>query len=808
MKRVLSAAVLLLPLTAAVAGATSRSDDRPLQQLFGSSVAIAGDQAFVGEPRGAKPGTVHLYRRGPAGWRTAGTLTAPSGAANDGFGTTVATDGTTLLVSRIDLLNGADSGKGEVHVFRKNATGAWTAAGVLQAPTRVARADFGRAMVVSGDVAMIGAPQDGNGAVYIFRRGANGAWASAGIAAAVAAEAGDRFGSALALDGARLAVGAPGRSMRKGAAFVFTRQGDGSWTQDGMLVAARGTDNSALGSALVLKGDRLVVGAPGAVAITGPGGGTAGAAFVFERSSSGQWRERTTLMPFQLTGGRFGTSLAFAGDELWIGAPASDRNTGRVYRVRMEKDGSVGTMTRLEVPELEPGAGLAGTMAVSGDGAVVGMPSDAAGAGTVLFLGRAPTGAWTSRGMLFPATDEKSYAAVKGKEVECADNGKAGEFECGNTSLISFLPLSAIGGKRGTRMNDNWGYTDPVTKREIAILGRTDGTSFVDVTDPANPRYLGDLPKTKGSPSAAWRDMKVYKDHVFIVADNSAEHGMQVFDLTRLRTVRTPQVFTPDVTYDRINSAHNILVNEETGFVYTVGNSGGGETCGGGYHMIDVRNPKVPTFAGCFGDPKTGRAGTGYSHDAQCVTYRGPDEKYRGREICIGSNETAISIADLTDKKNPVAISRASYPNVAYAHQGWLTEDHKYFYLNDEGDESSGQGEAAKGTRTLVWDVSDLDDPILVKEHVGVAKAIDHNLYIKGNRMYQANYTSGLRILDVSDPRNPREVGYLDTHPGDDGKPSFAGAWSVYPYFKSGTVVVTSIGEGVFFVRDRTQTVP
>ena len=77
----------------------------------------------------------------------------------------------------------------------------------------------------------------------------------------------------------------------------------------------------------------------------------------------------------------------------------------------------------------------------------------------------------------------------------------------------------------------------PSSKREIAILGRTDGTSFVDVTDPANPRYLGDLPKTKGSPSAAWRDMKVVKDHAFIVADNAGEHGMQVFDLTRLRNV-------------------------------------------------------------------------------------------------------------------------------------------------------------------------------------------------------------------------------------------------------------------------------
>lgn len=239
--------------------------------------------------------------------------------------------------------------------------------------------------------------------------------------------------------------------------------------------------------------------------------------------------------------------------------------------------------------------------------------------------------------------------------------------------------------------------------------------------------------------------------------------------------------------------------------MYAVGTSGGGETCGGGYHMIDVREPKKPKFAGCFGDPKTGRAGTGYSHDAQCVKYHGPDTKYTGREICIGSNETAISIADLTDKTKPVAISRASYPNVAYAHQAWLTDDHKYLYLNDEGDESSAKGKAAEGTRTLVWDLADLSDPILVKEHVGTSKAIDHNLYVKGDRMYQANYTSGLRILDVSDPRNPKEVGFMDTHPGDDGTPSFAGAWSVYPFFKSGAIVVTSIGEGVFFIRDKSR---
>jgi choice-of-anchor B domain-containing protein len=127
------------------------------------------------------------------------------------------------------------------------------------------------------------------------------------------------------------------------------------------------------------------------------------------------------------------------------------------------------------------------------------------------------------------------------------------------------------------------------------------------------------------------------------------------------------------VLYRRVNSVHNIVINEESGFAYAVGASSGGETCGGGLHMIDIREPKNPQFAGCFSDPQTGRASTGYSHDAQCVMYRGPDERYSGREICLGANETALSIADVTDKANPQALSRASYPNVAYSHQGWLT---------------------------------------------------------------------------------------------------------------------------------------
>ena len=212
-------------------------------------------------------------------------------------------------------------------------------------------------------------------------------------------------------------------------------------------------------------------------------------------------------------------------------------------------------------------------------------------------------------------------------------------------------------------------------------------------------------------------------------------------------------------------------------------------------------NPKPPFLRGCFADETTGRRKTGYSHDAQCVIYDGPDAEYVGREICIGANETAISIADVTDKDNPVAVGTGSYPDAGYVHQGWLSEDHSYFYQNDELDEIAGRVDK---TRTLVWDVRDLSDPIMIREFYGPTSATDHNLYVHGDLMYQTNNASGLRLIDVSTPDNPVEIGYFDTTPYGTDEAGFNGTWSSYPYFKSGIIVVTSRREGVFILKKQT----
>ena len=133
----------------------------------------------------------------------------------------------------------------------------------------------------------------------------------------------------------------------------------------------------------------------------------------------------------------------------------------------------------------------------------------------------------------------------------------------------------------------------------------------------------------------------MYQNHAFIVSEAS-NHGMQVFDLTRLRNVpNPPENFTEDAHYDGFGASHNIAINEETGFAYSLGDN----TYAGGAHFIDISDPLNPTAAG-------GYSTDGYTHDAHIKNYNGPDTDYIGKEIYVGSNEDRVVIVDVTDKDN------------------------------------------------------------------------------------------------------------------------------------------------------------
>jgi len=770
-----------VPLAAqSMAGGTQSMNTAP---AYGGAVAISDGDVFVGEAGNLiGPGAVYVYRKGADGWSEVTRLVASDGFAGDGFGAVIATNGGSMLVGTQP--HAQVGGVTAVYVFERTAPGSWAQVGRLPTIDVDDAAGYGESLALGDGVAFVGAPglgagSAGGGSVYVFG-GSGDNWTSRGQLAAGAD--GNGFGASLAMGSGRLMVGAPAANI----VYSFAMDG-GTWQQQGTLASQRVASDDGFGASVSIEGALAIVSAPGH-------NQSEGAVFAFQAGANGEWGATGQLVAFdgfQRDG--FGSTIALAGGDLWVGSPRASNRTGAAYVFSAGAEGWAGA-EKVSDNDPEAGDAFASALAASGDVAVVGVVGADLGAGTATIFERGAQG-WQAADVV--VSEMEQYSAVLGGQVDCAE-GEAAAFACSDYDLVSFLPVADMGVPRGVNVNDIWGWADPDTGSEYALVGRKDGTSFVDVTDPLQPRYLGQLWRTEGSPLASWRDIKVYKNHAYIVADGSGRHGIQIFDLTELRDVTDPVTFEETARYDGVASVHNITINEETGIGYSVGNSSGGETCGGGIHIIDLQEPANPEFLGCFSQPGTGRNGTGYTHDAQCVTYRGPDEEHDSKEICFGSNETAFSIADVTDPANTEALGLATYPDVAYTHQGWLSEDQAYFFQGDELDEGDG-----RKTRTLVWDITDLDDPQLAKEFFGTHESTDHNMYVLGNLLYQSNNRAGMRVLDITDPENPTEVGFFDTVPHGDNGSGTGGSWSNYPYFPSGNIIVSSRFEGLFILKKR-----
>ncbi len=336
-----------------------------------------------------------------------------------------------------------------------------------------------------------------------------------------------------------------------------------------------------------------------------------------------------------------------------------------------------------------------------------------------------------------------------------SSSARAGGFPAENVSLYSHLTLEDLGAKFA---EDCWGYTSP-SGREYAIIGLSQGPGFVEITDPTNP-VIVDIVNTQNKA----RDMKVYGHSVY----TSSEGGpLNVIDMSRIdEGIVTLVNSFPE------GGTHNVVVDEVSGFLYLA--------IGGPLVALDLANPEVPVFAGIW---------DGQTHDAQVVTYT--QGKYAGRQIAFvfAGWDGTLDIVDVTDKSSMFLMGSTSYPNATYTHQGWLSDDRHYLYVDDEIDGIQ---------RTSIFDVSDLSNPTFISDFSStVQTSIDHNLYVRDGFIFEANYTSGLRVFNACDPVNPVEVGFFDTFPGNDNA-EFSGAWSNYPFFPSGTVIISDRSGGLF----------
>ena len=786
--------VLLVFGVTPVLGQSSYSPAKRYLDGFGGSAVVGADEVIVGSigPT-ANPGELYIFRKSGGDWKEAGRIAASDGMIDNRFGRALAIHEGTLLVGS----TGQNDSQGAAYIFEKEADGDWVESARLKPSREVGF--WGRAVALNDQFAFVAtvASDSAAGSVYVFERNARGKWKEHSILTPSDPAPGNYFGLSLSLVNKTLLVGAPAleREDATGSAYIFEFDEEAdAWKQHAQLRSTSGQDQyTAFGFSVVMQENYAVIGEPGINQATGR-------IHVFVRDGeSGTWRRGNSIVPFDATAGmQFGSSVGINDDGIWVGAPLASQGVGASYLINYDFEANLAERAvKLHAGRAEYGSRFGSFLTIGNDLAVIGSEAADSRLGAAYVFAKNDNEVWEEEKVFYKEVE--GLKPVRGAEVECAE-GKASLFDCEGVDLISFMPVRNLGGGRKAELNDIWGWTDPETGTEYVLLGRTDGTSFIDISEPTNPILVGTLPITKGSDPSHWRDIKVYKDHAYIVADGAGKHGMQVFDLTQLRSVEPeimPVDFELSALYDEVASVHNIAINEETGYAFALGSTGGGKTCGGGLHMINIQEPLKPTFAGCFADRETGESKTGYTHDAQCVIYSGPDADYKGKEICFGSNETALSIADVTDKENPMAISNATYPNVGYTHQGWLTEDQRFFFMGDEYDELTG---AVSYTRTMIWDVQDLEDPQLVKEFFQETTAYDHNLYIKGDVMYQSNYNAGLRIYDISDIENPQAIGHFDTNPFDNGG-GFNGSWSNYPYFESGVIAVSSIEQGLFLLK-------
>jgi len=375
---------------------------------------------------------------------------------------------------------------------------------------------------------------------------------------------------------------------------------------------------------------------------------------------------------------------------------------------------------------------------------------------------------------------------VYGPIYRQAEGGAAGEsFEAAGMQLKSWFPLNSFAGSPSSG-NDCWGYINRDSGREYAIIGLSNGTAFVEVTDPANAQIVGLIT----GPTSLWRCVKVYGKHCY--AGSEGGGGVQVIDMTNIdgQIAGQPRVqLVGAITDGGELRTHTLFIDTQSGFLYR---AGGGSN---GIRIYDLNvSPTNPPFVGSWSNV--------YVHEAQIVTYTsGP---YAGKQIafcCGGANSgyvnTGVYIVDVTDKAAPVQLSYTTYPNARFCHQSWLNENGTLIYINDELDE----GATVTVTTTIVMNVSNLSSPSVVGTFTNGNDAIGHNLYIRDGLLFEANYRSGLRIFDLqANASNPPEVAYFDTWPGDDN-PSYNGLWNVWPYFPSGTVIGSDINRGLFVWR-------
>ncbi len=315
------------------------ADDATFSDLFGFAVAIDGDTAIVGAygdtPNGFSSGSAYIMTNNGGTWTQQAKIVPADGGLDQWFGHSVSISGDTVLIgARRDDDNGVLSGSAYIYT---NDGGVWTQQAKLLADDGAIGDDFGYTVSISGDTALIGAWRDGDGnswqgAAYVFTR-TDGAWTQQAKITPDDADAGKEFGNAVSVSGDTAIVGAYAENdngMLSGTAYIFARSG-GTWTQQAKLLPLDPEEFDQFGYSVSISSDQSSV-------IVGSryDNDRSGSAYIFT-DNTGPWMQQTKLFPLDGSGSNgdeFGFSVAIDGDRAIVGAPRHagfGENAGTVY---------------------------------------------------------------------------------------------------------------------------------------------------------------------------------------------------------------------------------------------------------------------------------------------------------------------------------------------------------------------------------------------------------------------------------------------------------------------------------------------
>ena len=401
--------------------------------------------------------------------------------------------------------------------------------------------------------------------------------------------------------------------------------------------------------------------------------------------------------------------------------------------------------------------------------------------------------------------DGPALQAVSAASAACTQ-GVAGGFACRNLDFQSQVPLAQFSSRPVSAANV-WGFVDLNDNREYAVVGLRNGTAIVEVTDPVNPREVVTIP---GNPSP-WREVKVYQ--VFdaaanrwrayaYVATEAANSGVQTLDLsglpltaglasTNLDTSSQHTLYVSNIDY-----ATNAALPGLQPVLYVAGSN----LSGGSWRAYSLANPASPQLLGSA-------PSTRYMHDstslvvtgaraAQCAPQHDPCE------VLVDFNVEQVELWDVTNKLAPVLLGAATNPNNRYIHSGWPSADGMHLIFHDELEEI----QLGLSTQIYTLNLANLRAPTVVRSHVGATSTTDHNGYMRGTYYYVSHYRRGVVVYDAADPNQLVEVAHFDNYVTPSSNVAGTdGTWGVYPFLPSGNLLVSDIENGLFVLRDHTQ---